>query len=82
MGRQPSHGVLGGRAGSSSSFSLGRALAALRLQQLWQGGEAGRVSDSAAAAAEAGGVRGVQVLPDSGLSLEQGAAEASARQRR
>uniref|UniRef100_A0A383W012 Magnesium transporter n=1 Tax=Tetradesmus obliquus TaxID=3088 RepID=A0A383W012_TETOB len=82
VGRQPSHSVLGGRAGSSSSFSLGRALAGLRLQQLWQGGEAGQGSSAAAGSGGGDGVRGVQVLPDSGLSLEQGAAEASARQRR
>jgi hypothetical protein len=88
VGRQPSYGynVAGGRAGSSSSsssFSLGRALAGLRLQQLWgQGGGLGpadgKESDGGAAAAAGG----VQVLPDAGMALEHGAAEAAARQRR
>jgi hypothetical protein len=77
QGRQRSFSApSGGRAGSSSSsFSLGRALAGLRLQQLWQGGKA--VTDGGSSAAG-----GVQVLPDAGLAFEQGAAEASARQRR
>jgi hypothetical protein len=90
VGRQPSYGTAGGRAASSSSspsYSLGRALAGLRLQQLWHSGEAaagGREGPRAAAAAgvSGGAVQGVQVLPDAGLPLEQGVAEAAARHRR
>jgi hypothetical protein len=88
VGRQPSYGIAGGRAGSSSSpsYSLGRALAGLRLQQLWHGAEVGGKGESLRAAAAAGvgggGGGGVQVLPDAGLPLEQGVAEAAARHRR
>jgi hypothetical protein len=85
VGRQPSYGIAGGRAGSSSSsYSLGRALAGLRLLQLWQGVEAGGKESSprVAAAGVGAGVQGVQVLPDAGLPLEQGVAEATARHRR
>jgi hypothetical protein len=89
VGRQPSYGVAGGRAGSSSrspSYSLGRALAGLRLQQLWHGAEAGGKESSPrvaqAAGVGGGGGGGVQVLPDAGLPLEQGVAEATARHRR